>query len=222
MKYITRQESPVYLTPEKLASCLKAMAILDIIMVPEEDEWLRLIRRYDSGGYKFDNGSGDEIDILFEENGIFIKGFDHENELNQFASDEWDETFFQKTYAGVPQNLLDIYKDEECLHSMTFCMWYDFKAGCWMQNITEGIDEGKNYLLGFICENAMQWTELGEDYYGEEINCKVVEKVYSGQDLTTEDICIMLPGRDAENALEEIITLNSSFTETERRLLDVR
>ena len=52
MKRITRQESIVYLTPEKLASCLKAMAVLDIIMVPEEDIWLTLIRRYDSAGYR--------------------------------------------------------------------------------------------------------------------------------------------------------------------------
>ncbi len=222
MKRITRQESIVYLTPEKLASCLKAMAVLDIIMVPEEDSWLRLISRYDSGGYRIDNGSGDGIDILFEENGVFIKGFDHEDELNQFAADEWDETFFQETYAGVPKNFLDIYKDDESLHSMTFCMWYSFDSGCWLQNITEGMDGGKDYLLGFICENAVQWTEWGEDYYGEEINCKVVEKVYAGQALAAEDIHLLLPERNAGDALEEIAALNPGFTEIERRLLNVR
>ena len=222
MERITRQESPVYLTPEKLASCLKAMAVLDIIMVPEENSWLRLVERYASGGYKLANGGGDEMDVLFEENGVFIKGFDHENELNQFAADEWDETFFKETYAGVPKNFLDIYKDDECLHSMTFCMWYSFSTGCWMQNTTEGMDGGKDYLLGFICDNAVQWAEWGEYYYGEDINCKVVEKVYAGQALTTDDICLLLPERDAEDALEEIAALNLSFTETERRLLDVR
>ncbi len=68
----------------------------------------------------------------------------------------------------------------------------------------------------------MQWAEWGEYYYGEDINCKVVEKVYAGQALTTDDICLLLPERDAEDALEEIAALNLSFTETERRLLDVR
>lgn len=222
MKRFTRQENPVYLMPEKLASCLRAMAVLDIIMVPEEDSWLRLVGRYNSLGYRLDNGSGDELDILFEENGIFIKGFDHEDELNQFAADKWDETFFKETYAGIPQNFLDIYKDKDRLHSMTFCMWYDFNARCWKQNVTEGMDGGMDYLLSFICESAGEWEEWGKDYYNEEINCKVVEKVYAGQVLTAEDICMLLPGRNAENALEEIAALDSSFTETERRLLDVR
>ena len=222
MKRITRQENPVYLMPDKLASCLKAMAVLDIIMAEGEDSWLRLVTRCGSGGYKFDNGSGDEIDILFEENGVFIKGFDHEDELSQFAADEWDETFFQEVYKGVPQNFLDFYKDEDCFHSMTFCMWYDFNAKCWKQNVIEGMDGGKDYLLGFICEDAVQWTEWGEDYYGKKTGCKIVEKVYTGCALTAEDICILFPGRDAESALEEIAALNLSFTETERRLLDVR
>lgn len=222
MERFTRQETPVYLTPERLAACLKAMAVLDIIMVAGEDSWLRLVTRYNSGGYRFDNGSGDELDILFEENGIFIKGFDHEDELNQFAADNWDETFFQETYKDVPQNFLDIYKDEDCLHSMTFCMWYDFNTRCWKQNVTEGMDGGKDYLLGFICGDAVKWADWGEDYYGIGINCKIVEKVYMGQALTAEDICMLLPERNAESALEEIAALNSSFTETERQLLNAR
>ncbi len=105
---------------------------------------------------------------------------------------------------------------------MTFCMWYSFDSGCWLQNITEGMDGGKDYLLGFICENAVQWAEWGENYYGEEINCKVVEKVYAGQALSAEDIHLLLPERDAGDALEEIAALNPGFTETERRLLNVR
>ncbi len=222
MAYMVRSEGcTLHASIGTMSGCLLNI-VLDIIMVPEENSWLRLVERYASGGYKLANGGGDEMDVLFEENGVFIKGFDHENELNQFAADEWDETFFKETYAGVPKNFLDIYKDDECLHSMTFCMWYSFSTGCWMQNTTEGMDGGKDYLLGFICENAVQWAEWGEYYYGEDINCKVVEKVYAGQALTTDDICLLLPERDAEDALEEIAALNLSFTETERRLLDVR
>ncbi len=102
-----------YLSPQELSRQLKCMAVLDIIMNSREDAWLRRVQKYSSEGeaYCFSNGSGDEMDIFFEENGVFIRGFDHENDLNQFGADEWDDGFFAGTYAGVPENFLEIYKD---------------------------------------------------------------------------------------------------------------
>ncbi len=90
-----------YLSPQELSHQLKCMAVLDIIMNSEEDAWLRRVQKYSSEGeaYCFSNGSGDEMDIFFEENGVFIRGFDHENDLNQFGADEWDDSFFAETYA---------------------------------------------------------------------------------------------------------------------------
>ena len=74
-----------YLSPKELAYRLRCMAVLDIIMNSEEDAWLRLVKKYSSEkeAYQISNGSGDEMDIFFEENGVFIRGFDHDNNLNQ-------------------------------------------------------------------------------------------------------------------------------------------
>lgn len=198
--------TPEYISPKELSHRLKSMAVLDIVMNPEEEDWLRLVQKFPSEeeAYYIKNGSGDEMGIFFEENGIFIRGFDHENNLNQFAADEWDEDFFTATYAGIPQNFLEIYQDEEENGYMTFCMWYDYKAECWKQNITEGDDGGKAYLLGFICADAAAWVSWAEDYYEQEINFEVVKKVYAGSALTEKDICLLNPKRDAKAALQEI------------------
>ena len=140
--------TPEYISPQELSHRLKSMSILNIVMSKKEEAWLRLVRRLPSEeeSYNINNGGGDEMDIFFEENGVFIRGFDHENELSPFAADEWDEGFFSAIYEGVPQNFLDRYEDEEERESVTFCMWYDYEAKCWKQNIVEGNDGGKDYL----------------------------------------------------------------------------
>lgn len=195
-----------YLSPQDLSQQLKCMAVLDIIMNSREDAWLRRVQKYSSEreAYSFSNGSGDEMDIFFEENGVFIRGFDHENDLNQFGADEWDDGFFAETYAGVPENFLEIYKDGEQKEYMTFCMWYDYALECWKQNATEGNDGGKDFLLGCICKNAEEWAEWAKDYYETDIDLEAADKVYSGGKLTAEDIRRLNPERDAEMALAEI------------------
>ncbi len=191
-----------YLSPQELSRQLKCMAVLDIIMNSREDAWLRRVQKYSSEreAYSFSNGSGDEMDIFFEKNGVFIRGFDHENDLNQFGADG----FFAGTYAGVPENFLEIYKDGEQKEYMTFYMWYDYASACWKQNITEGDDGGKDFLLGCICKNAEEWAEWAKYYYETDIDLEAADKVYSGGKLTAEDIRRLNPERDAEMALAEI------------------
>lgn len=183
------------------------MAILDIAMLPEEECWLRLVQKTPGEDfYHIENGGGDELDIFFSDAGVWVKGFDHENELNQFASEEWDEVFFQKTFSGVPQEFLDCY-EEEALQTMTFCMWYDPRGACWKQNVTLGNDGGKSYLLGFVCQDPSQWIEWARAYYEREFDREIVEKVYCGAALTAADIHRLNAERDARAALQEINTL---------------
>ena len=95
--------NPEYVSPNELAHQLRAMAVLDIVMNPSEDSWLRLVQKDPlEEAYYVRNGAGDEMDIFFEEKDVFIRGFDHENDLNQFGADEWDESFFKDSYAGFP------------------------------------------------------------------------------------------------------------------------
>lgn len=197
--------NPEYVSPNELAHQLRAMAVLDIVMNPLEDSWLRLVQKDPlEEAYYVRNGAGDEMDIFFEEKDVFIRGFDHENDLNQFGADEWDESFFKDSYAGFPQKFLDLYEEEEQRYSMTFCMWYDGFHKCWKQNAVEGNDGGQDYLLSYICKNGEEWISWAESYYETKLNRSVANKVFEGKTLTWEEIQKMNPQRDGKAALEEI------------------
>ncbi len=195
-----------YITIEKLEKYLKAMVILDIIMVAEKDAWLRLIsaEKLDGGhGYVIDNGSGDSLTIYVTSNGAFIKGSDHENECNQFAADEWDAEFFKYIYGGVPVEFTN-FLDEDAMDNTTFCMWCTDETDLWMQNEMDGNDGGKEFLLRYICQSAEDWCEWAKYYYEMDINMDIVQKVYDGVQLVEKDVTKLNPDRDANVALEEI------------------
>ena len=99
-------------TRKELERYLKAMAMLDIIMLSKEKAWLRLIsfsKNEKLYTYVVDNGGGDDLKVMFTENGVLMKGFDHENELNQFAADKWDNSFFEHIFAEnhIPNSTQD-------------------------------------------------------------------------------------------------------------------
>ena len=204
---------PTYLSPEELYHALQTMAILEIIMLSPKDAWLRLVNKHPSKkAYFIDNGAGDTLDIWFEEVGVFIKGFDHEDEWNQFGADKWDETFFQKTYQDIPKQFFKNYNDDkEKLYEMTFCMWYDAKENGWKQNANlentdnETRDGGKDFLLGYICTNAEEWIDWAKYYYEKNFDLKVVKKIYDGKTITIEDMIALNPERNTEEICKELL-----------------
>lgn len=203
--------TPNYLSPQQLYCSLKAMAILEIILIPQQKSFLRVVKKYPSKkAYFINNGAGNTVDILFEDIGVLIKGFDHESKLNQFGADEWNENFFRDTYANIPRSFFYIYENKEELYYMTFCMWYDNKMQCWKQNILESLkeyDNGKDFLLSYICINAQQWIEWAKYYFDMDINCEVVEKVYRNEQITINDIVAFNPKCDVKQVLQEIFDL---------------
>lgn len=179
---------------KSLEQKLKALNCLDEVMTSSDKDWLRMIT---SGmddkmrWYIIDNGSGDQLMILFNETGVLLKGFDHENELNQFIADERKVAFFDKMFAGIPKELLNLINDDERDYT-TFCMWYINETGKWYQNEYEGNDGGKEYLLGYIPDNAEALREWAEEYYEETFNKTVMEKIFETSELSDEDRSILV------------------------------
>lgn len=198
-----------YITIEKLRQCLHAMAALDIILLPEEENWLRLVHACTIPGgfvYVIDNGSGDSLTVFSTENGTLLKGFDHENELNQFAADEWDDAFFEHMFSDMPDDLMALMdKDER--DNTTFCMWCTDDSDQWIQNETPEHSGGRGYLLQYICQSAEEWCEWAENYYDASLDVDAVNEVYKGNPVTGAIIEAINPERDAEDALQEIALL---------------
>ena len=199
-----------YLNKNELLNKLEKMAILDIIMQSKEDAWLRLINAScfeDGKKFVIANGSGDELTVYITDNGVYIRGFDHESERNQFAEDEVDDFFFEKIYKNAPEEFLTLLEDEEKIET-TFCMWNLDETDEWQENEidldTEYGDGGIDFLLGYICTNAEQWCDWAKDYYEEEFDIEVVNRIYEGNAVTAEDIEGLKPDRDAEEVLNEM------------------
>lgn len=203
-----------FITRNDLRKYLKAMAVLDVVITPKEQAWLRLVDIRSLGkAYAFvvDNGSGDNLVVIFTENGTLIKGFDHENKYNQFAADEWDSAFFEHTYSGLPEEFAGLL-DEDSRDETTFCMWCMDDSDMWVQNEPVKNDEdddddddgGKDYLIGYIRRTPEEWCDWARDYHETEIALDVVKKVYNGESLTEEDVVKLNPERDAKEVFSEL------------------
>ncbi len=203
----------------ELKKFLSAMAVLDVVMQAKEQAWLRLVNVSSIGNaYAFviDNGSGDELVVIFTENGTLIKGFDHESEYNQFAADEWDNAFFEYTFSGLPKEFAALL-DEDSRDNTTFCMWCMDDTDLWVQNEQEKTDEdddddeddedddgGKDFLLGYIRKTPEEWCDWAKYYYETEIAPDVVKKAYNGEPLTEEDVVKLNPERNAKDVFAEL------------------
>lgn len=196
-----------YLTRRELEKYLKAMTMLDMVMISKEDAWLRLIsfsKNEKVYSYVLDNGSGDNLIVMFTENGVLLKGFDHENELNQFAADEWDTSFFEHIFAGLPEEFEELL-DEDDRDNTTFCMWCMDDTNIWTQNEIENNDGGKGFLLRYIRNTPEEWSDWAEDYYEVEIAQEVVQKVYNEENLAEEDVVKLNPKCDAKEVFAEFV-----------------
>ncbi len=205
-----------YITRTDLKKCLHAMAVLDAVMQAKEQAWLRLVNVSSVGkeyAFEIDNGSGDDLVVIFTENGTLIKGFDHESEYNQFAADEWDDAFFEYTFSNLPEEFAELL-DEDGRDNTTFCMWCMDDTDMWVQNEQEINDEeedddgGKSFLLQYICKTPDEWCDWAKDYYETEIASDVVKKVYNGEPLTDEDVVKLNPERNAKDVFAELEELH--------------
>ncbi len=197
-----------YVTPEIVERSLKAMAKLDIILVPKKTAFLRTVvysNDPDSRRAVVDNGSGDNLLALFTESGAMLKGFDHESELNQFAADEWDNGFFQRVYAGAPKSLSSLLSEDD-IDNTTFCMWCCNGSSVWEQNEVSADDDdgGRDFLLGYVHQTAESWCDWAKYYYEQEYDISIVEKIYSGSDITAEYMLKLNPKCNTDEAVNEI------------------
>lgn len=193
----------------ELDDCLKSMCILDIIMQPKEKKWMRIINCYtqrNSYKYVIDNGAGDTLTIWFVRAGVLIKGFDHENSLNQLAADKWDEKFFEYTYANIPTQFMNLLTEDE-LDETTFCMWYVKSDKKWTQNKWTDNDGGKKFLLKYIQRTAQEWKDWAERYYKKELDISAIQRIYDTHSVDAKHIAILNPSCDINSILEEIQNL---------------
>lgn len=132
---------------------------------------------------KYDNGGGDELVVVFKNNGIIIKGFDHESPVSPHAQDEYK--IWDGMYTGAPEELLVELKDNAFEYDhVTFCYWREQEAGQWQQGLVEfknGENDGSSWLLGAIKLTPEEYIDWAKDYYEDDftsVSERLVFEIY--------------------------------------------
>ena len=173
-------------------SSLEALFVLDNALTEPEDDDLRLIRKFETDNmikYIVDNGAGDKFTVLFTETAVLIKGFAHENSLNQFAATEWNQGIIDMMYEGLDEKMKNLFTDDESQET-TFFIWYDGEVH---QNQIEGNDGGL-WLLVYAFDTYERFKEFATDYYDIEFDNDLLRQLYTCSNLSELELAKLIQG----------------------------
>ena len=189
-KSMSKQEK--YMDWDNMHSSLEALFVLDNALTEPEDDDIRLVRKYEDKQtvkYIVDNGMGDILTVIFSETAVLVKGFAHENSLNQFAAAEWNQGIIDMMYEGLDEKMKNMFTDDERLET-TFFIWYDGEVH---QNQIEGNDGGR-WLLGYAFDTYERFEEFATDYYDMVFDNDLLRKLYTYSTLSELELSKLTQG----------------------------
>lgn len=189
-KSMSKQEE--YMDWDNMHSSLEALFVLDNALTEPEDDDLRLIRKFETDNmikYVVDNGAGDKLTVLFTETAVLIKGFAHENSLNQFAAAEWNQGIIDMMYEGLDEKIKNMFTDDE-RQETTFFIWYDGEVH---QNKIDDNDGGY-WLLGYAFDTYERFKEFATDYYDIEFDNDLLSQLYTCSNLSELELAKLTQG----------------------------
>lgn len=185
---------------KSLKNTCKAISVLDAIL---SQDWEYRYYSYDSKWAKNEefcgmrNGEGDEMLVLFTENGAVINGFAHEFELEEKSQltkglpSEFDEFIF-----GEPVNSI----------GTSFCLW---TAGLknWQGGEVVNHDNNSEELLNIFDGNPQTYVDWATEYFEEGfkdtgIPLQTVKAVYEGETLTKDMVLSLVDDLEDWEQLE--------------------
>ena len=176
----------------ELKKLLQSLAMLDAIMSPEWDE------RFYSFNSKWDdneqmgsmrNGCGDDFSVLFNQDGCFIKGFDHESAMSSWSTD--GQVPWPDLLKGLPSEFLAASKEPAfSMDNISFCIWKLHSVGYWGKGDFEFADDddpdGSEYLLEIFDCNPETYRVFAQEYYEVDLDVAAIAKIYNHSPLTDE------------------------------------
>ena len=177
---------------DNMRKSLEALFVLDNALTDPSEEYLRLVHKKEIDSnlkYEIDNGAGDSLSVIFTETAVLIKGFAHENSLNQFAADEWNQSIIDKMYLGLDEKLKNLFTDDE-MKETTFFIWYDGEVH---QNKIDDNDGGC-WLLGYAFDTYERFKEFATDYYDIEFDNDLLRQLYTCSNLSELELSKLIQG----------------------------
>lgn len=195
--------------PGKLYDAMLKMAALNIVLCEEEDmRYHRFTKGWSEGVdmSEVNNGAGDNMFLLFTDEGAVIKGFDHESPLSPHAQDVY--AVRKGMYDGLPETFSRLLDDPALeKEEATFCLWREKGDAEWKKgNVTLAKDEsdGSGFLLGTIESTAEDFKDWADDYFEIDLPLHVLREFYETGKLTEEMILALNEGCDVEKVKEEL------------------
>ena len=191
-KEIRKRNDMKYMDWDNMHTRLEALYILDNALTDPSEDDLRLVRKkkLDSNlKYVIDNGAGDSLSVIFTETVVLVKGFAHENSLNQFAADEWNQSIIDKMYEGLDEKLMNLFSVDERAET-TFFIWYDGEVH---QNQTDKHDGGY-WLLGYAFDAYERFQEFVTEYYSIKFDDNLLRKLYTDSVLSDFELSELIAG----------------------------
>ncbi|MBT2293326.1 hypothetical protein J7E73_30380 [Paenibacillus albidus] len=200
--------------PEALQMLWRKLAALDLIM--SETKWLR-VHLYEPDWTAeatlgiVDNGAGDNMHVVFAPEGVVLKGCDHMSSMSPHAREEYE--VWPGIYDEVPAGLLAYLRRDPNVFDAddtTFCLWRSSGDAEWRAGEpadAEGLDDGADFLLGFLESTPEEYADWAGTYFDKPISLSAVQHIYNGQPVTEAVITELNPERDVEAAMEELKAL---------------
>lgn len=169
---------------KKLQIICKAISVLDAII---SQEWEYRYYSYnnkwadDEEFCEMRNGSGDQMLILFRQDGCVINGFAHD-----FVQQDKE-----KLTKDLP-SIFDTFIFGEPVRSIgtTFCLWI-IEQKKWQVGKVENYEDNSEEMLNIFDGQPQTYIDWATDYFNESyeesgIPMDTISKIYSGQTLTKE------------------------------------
>lgn len=188
--------------PPRLERLMQSLAMLDAILSPEWDYRYHSFNAQWGDGERMGsirNGSGDELFALFTADGCFIKGFDHEAELDTVPA----EAFYRQVPSAYSPGVTEPAFTPD---AVTFCYWRGPHDDAWRCAIVpqylSGRD-GSEYLLQALDGEPLSYIRFARSYFEVELAPEAVALFYDHQPLTEQSARSLNRELDYEALKEE-------------------
>lgn len=189
--------------PDQLKKWMQSMAALDAVLSPE---WEYRFYSFDAGWSDSEqlgsvrNGSGDDLYVLFNDYGCYVKGYAHEYPT-KFKPQEFYNSVPEEFAAATTEPAFTV----ECV---SYCYWHLNSEGAWQNSIPEeSLEDDVFFLIKNLDGSPLTYMQYAENYFEVEVDLEIITSIFAGRILTQRAANVLNPDIDYQSLVEDLKTI---------------